>query len=78
MLIRKKSHKLFPIKNKANCLLTLSLLYDTKLVSYKNKIKCLEVHQLKGHELEPILGDSGGWGSLACCTPWDHKELDTT
>ena len=24
------------------------------------------------------LGDSEGQGSLACCSPWGHKELDTT
>ena len=35
-------------------------------------------HQLHGHELEQTLGDSQGQGSLACCSPWDHKELDTT
>ena len=23
------------------------------------------------------LGDSEGQGSLACCSPWGHKELDT-
>ena len=35
-------------------------------------------HQLNGHELEQTLGDSEGQGSLACCSPWGHKELDTT
>ena len=34
--------------------------------------------RLNGHEFEQILGDSEGQGSLACCGPWDHKELDTT
>ena len=24
------------------------------------------------------LGDREGWGSLKCCSPWGHKELDTT
>ena len=31
-----------------------------------------------GHEFELALGDSGGQGSLACCSLWGHKELDTT
>ena len=31
-------------------------------------------HQLNGHEFEQTLGHSGGQGSLACCSPWDHKE----
>ena len=35
-------------------------------------------HWLNGHEFEQTLGDSEGQGSLACCSPWGHKELDTT
>ena len=35
-------------------------------------------HRLNGHELEQTLGDSEGQGSLVCCSPWDHKELDMT
>ena len=35
-------------------------------------------HQLNGHESEHTPGDGEGQGSLACCTPWGHKELDTT
>ena len=31
---------------------------------------------LNGHEFEPALGN-GEQGSLACCSPWGHKELDT-
>ena len=34
-------------------------------------------HQLDGHEFEQDPGDGEGQGSLACCSPWDHKELDT-
>ena len=34
-------------------------------------------HQLDGHESEQTLGDSEGQESLACCSPWDCKELDT-
>ena len=30
-------------------------------------------HQLNGHEFEQTPGD-GGQGSLACCSPWGHKE----
>ena len=33
-------------------------------------------HQLNGHEFEQTPGDSEGQGSLACCNPWGHKELD--
>ena len=35
-------------------------------------------HQLKRHEFEQAPGDGEGQGSLACCSPWGHKELDTT
>ena len=35
-------------------------------------------HHLNGHEFEQTPGNSGGLGSLACCSPWGHKELDTT
>ena len=34
--------------------------------------------QLNGHESEQTLGDSEGQGSLACCSPCGHRELDTT
>ena len=33
---------------------------------------------LKGHEFEQTPGDSEGQGSLACCSPWGHKESNTT
>ena len=35
-------------------------------------------HQLNGHEFEQTVGDSEGQGSLACCSSWSCKELDTT
>ena len=33
---------------------------------------------LDGHESEQALGAGDGQGSLACCSPWGHKQLDTT
>ena len=35
-------------------------------------------HQLYGHELEQALGVGDGQGGLVCCSPWGHKESDTT
>ena len=32
--------------------------------------------RLSGHEFEQSLGDSEGKRSLACCSPWSHKEVD--
>ena len=33
-------------------------------------------HWLDGHEQVPGVGDRQG--SLSCCSPWSHNELDTT
>ena len=35
-------------------------------------------HQLNGHEFEQALGIGDGQGGLECCSPWGHKESDTT
>ena len=35
-------------------------------------------HWLNGHEFEKTPGVGDGQGSLACCSPWGHKKLDTT
>ena len=34
-------------------------------------------HQLNGCEFEQTHGVGEEQGSLACCSPWGHKELDT-
>ena len=35
-------------------------------------------HHLNAQEFEQTEGDSEGQGSVACCSPWGRKELDTT
>ena len=35
-------------------------------------------HPLNGHEFEQTPVESEGQGSLACGSPWGHKELDMT
>ena len=35
-------------------------------------------HQLNRHEFEQAIEDGEGQGSLAWCSPWGHKESDTT
>ena len=35
-------------------------------------------HQLNGHEFEEAPGVGDGQGDLVCCSPWGHKESDTT
>ena len=35
-------------------------------------------HRLDGHEFEQALTFGVGQGSLTCCSPWGHKESDTT
>ena len=34
-------------------------------------------HRLNGHEFEQAPGVGDGQGSLVCCSPWGHRELDT-
>ena len=45
--------------------------YKKRNTEGQNVVKC-------GHEFEPTPGDSEGQGSLVCCSPWGHKELNTT
>ena len=35
-------------------------------------------HRLNGHEFEQAPGVGDRQGSLACCSPWSHKELHMT
>ena len=35
-------------------------------------------HWLNRHEFEQALGVGDGQGSLVCCSPWGHKESDTS
>ena len=35
-------------------------------------------HWINWHEFEQTLGDNEGQGSLVCCSPCGHKELNTT
>ena len=35
-------------------------------------------HQHDGHEFEQTLGGSERQGNLMCCSPWGHKQSDTT
>ena len=35
-------------------------------------------HRLNGYEFEQALGVGDGQGGLVCCSPWGHKESDTT
>ena len=34
-------------------------------------------HRLNGCEFGQTVRDSEGQGSLACCSPWGHTDLDT-
>ena len=35
-------------------------------------------HRLDGREFEQAEGVGDGQGSLVCCSPWGHKELNMT
>ena len=43
-----------------------------------NKKITRNLSRLNGHEFEQTVGDSEGQGSLACYSPWGHKESSTT
>ena len=36
------------------------------------------LHWLSGHKFKKVIGDGEEQGSLACYSPWGHKELDIT
>ena len=36
------------------------------------------IHHLDGQEFEQAPRVGGGQGGLVCCSPWGHKESDTT
>ena len=40
--------------------------------------KARQHHWCREHELGQTLGDGKGQEGLVCCSPWGHKELDTT
>ena len=45
---------------------------------FPTEMRWLDNIKLNGQELEQTPGYSGGQGSLECCSPWGHKESDTT
>ena len=53
-----------------------TLYFVGKFKTYLNQIQglntCIQL------EFEQAPGDSEGQGSLVCCSPWDHKESETT
>ena len=61
------------------CLFAPSLVDINKRVGeFQESRPCAWRHRLNGHEFEEVPGDDEGQGSLACCSPWGHKELDMT
>ena len=44
----------------------------------RQRMRWLDGIGLNGHEFEQAPGVGNGQGSLACCSPWDPEELDTT
>ena len=52
----------------------LSMLVSEPTSKDQNKINKVQISMGATSELEQTLGDSGGWGSLACCSPWGHSQ----
>ena len=44
----------------------------------QQRMRCLDGITNSMDVSEQALGVGDGQGSLACCSPWDHKDLDTT
>ena len=44
----------------------------------RQRVRCLDGITDTMYMFEQTQGDSEGQGSLACCSPWGHKESDTT
>ena len=49
-----------------------------KIEGSDDRMRWLDGITDNGREFEQTLGDSGGQGSLVCCSPGGHKESDTT
>ena len=61
------------------CLFAPSLVdINKKVGEFQESRPCAWHHRLNGHEFEKVPGDGEGQGSLACCSPWGHKESDMT
>ena len=50
---------------------------DDKRRRGRQRMRSLD-HQLSGHEFELTSGESGGQGSLVCCSPWGLKGSEMT
>ena len=53
--------------------LLMKVTEESEKVGLKLNIQKAEIN---GHEFEQVLRVGIGQGSLACCSPWGHKELD--
>ena len=58
------------LKNRDITLLTKTGTTEDEMVGWH--------HQLNEHEFKQALRVGDGQRSLACCSPWGHKELGTT
>ena len=65
------------IKNLDSTLKSRDITLLTKAGMTKDKMVRWH-HRLNGHVFEQALRVGDGQRSLACCSPWSHKELDTT
>ena len=55
-----------------------SQLHITLFLNTCSVCMLLRFYRLDEHEFEQALGVGDGQGSLVCCSPWGHKESDTT
>ena len=58
------------IRGQQRCCCPSKMLIPSKMIGW--------YYRFNRHEFEQTLGDSGGQGSLACCSSWGGKESDMT
>ena len=51
---------------------------EGRRIKGKERMRWLDGITDDGHEFEQVPGVGDGQGSLACCSPWGHKESDMT
>ena len=62
-----------------NISLTVQQIFCSHIIQAWRNLCCYRGNPVThGHEFEKTSRDSGGQRSLACCSPWSHRESDMT
>ena len=78
LMLRVKLQSFGHLMWRANSLEKTLMLEKTEGKGRRGRQKARWHHQLSGHDFQQALRNGEGQGSLACWSPWGHKESDTT